>query len=361
MKNIKIVSLAACMTWMLSLMFFSSCSNDDSASASAGGPVIESIMPSGYNVDGSLKPLTPVTLVDPKNYYVIHGKGLLTTTKVYFNDFDTYFRPTFVTDTDIIILVDENTPYANVPNQLKVVTQKGTAVFNLTVAPPVPTIAQFYPINATAGQEVTITGRYFLNPIVTLAETKTQAAVPVTVVSSTLEKIVIKLPENADLRYLNVANVSGGVNSPYGVGTAIFDDVSYYGLDFPVWNNFKYLTDGKAEQGTTYIEKEMDAWGSLQGNWGWFDKLAPYSGIRVAIKAKAEGKVRLVFNGDWSDGSPTLNVTTEWKTFYLPWSMFSSSDRVQNITFQNLTATAKGDGLPNTFYIDNIGFILKAE
>jgi hypothetical protein len=348
MKNIKIVSFAACMTWMLSLVFFSACSNDDSASASGSGsaPVIEYVAPSGYNLDGSLKPLTPVRVGDPKNYYVIHGTGLLTTTKVYFNDFDTYFRPTFVTDTDIVILIDENTPYANGSNKLKVVTGKGTVFFDFVIKPPVPSFLQFYPINATAGQEVTITGKYFLNPVVTLAKTKTQPEVPVTVVSSTLEKIVIKVPENADLRYLTIANISGATNST--------------GLDFPAWNNFTYLTDGKAEQGTTYIAKDMDAWGSLQGNWGWFDKLAPYSGIRVAIKAKADGKVRLVFNGDWTN-SPVVSVTTEWKTFYLPWSMFSSSDRVQNITFQNQTATAKGDGLPNTFYIDNIGFMLKAE
>ncbi|PIF30917.1 hypothetical protein CLU81_1373 [Flavobacterium sp. 9] len=358
MKNIKIVSLAACMTWMLSLMFFSSCSNDDSASASSGSaPAIEYVAPSGYNTDGSLKPLTPVRVGDPKNYYVIHGKGFLTTTKVYFNDFDTYFRPTFVTDTDIIILLDENTPYANASNKLKVVTQRGTALFDFVIKPPVPTFLQFYPINATAGQEVTITGKYFLNPVVTLAKTKTLPEVPVTVVSSTLEKVVIKLPENADLRYLTIANISGATTSTYAVGTAILDDVSYYGLGYPAP---AYVKDEKAEQGTTYVTKDMDAWGSLEGNWGWFDKLAPYSGIRVAIKAKAEGKVRLVFNGDWTN-SPVVSVTTEWKTFYLPWSMFSSSDRVQNITFQNLTATAKGDGLPNTFYIDNIGFMLKAE
>lgn len=361
MKKIKIVSLAACMIWALSLMLLSSCSNDDNASSHTGAPVIESVSPSGYETDGSLKPFEPVTVGYPKNFYVIHGKGFLTTTKVSFNDFSSYFRPTFVTDTDIVIQIDENTPYANSSNQLKVETKNGTAVFDFVIAPPVPTISSFYPINAAAGEEVTIAGKYFLNPIVTLAKTTSKEAVPVTVVSSTLEKIVIKVPENADLRYLTVANISGETTSAYAIGTAIFDDVSYYGLDFPSWNNFQYVTDGTAEQGLVYISKKMDAWGNLQGNWAWYDQLTPFSGLRVAIKAKVAGKVRLVFNGDWSDGSPVLNVTTEWKTFYLPWSMFSSSDRVQNISFQNLSATEKGDGIENTFYIDNIGFMLKAE
>lgn len=361
MKNIKIVSLAACLTWVLSLILLTSCSNDDSVEAYTGGPVIESVSPSGYESDGSIKPFTPVTVGYPKNYYVIHGKGFSTTTKVSFNDFDSYFRPTFVTDTDIVVLIDENTPYANSSNKLKIQTQRGTAVYDFVIAPPVPTISHYYPVNATAGQEVTIVGKYFLDPVVTLAKTKTKDAVPVTVVSSTLEKIIIKVPENADLRYLSIANISGETTSPYAIGTAIFDDISYHGLDFPSWNNFNYVNDGKAEQGLTYIEKKMDAWGNLQGNWSWYDQLTPYSGLRIAIKGKVAGKVKFVFNGDWSDGSPTLNVTTEWQAFNLPWSMFSSSDRVQNITFQNLTTNAKGDGIENTFYIDNIGFVLKDE
>lgn len=362
MKNIKIISFVAFMTWALSLLLLSSCSNDDSASAYTGAPVIESVSPSGYELDGTMKPFEPTTIGYPKNYYVIHGKGFSTATKVSFNDYDSYFRPTFVTDTDIIILIDENTPYANASNKLKVVTEKGTATFDFVIAPPVPTFAGFNPVNATEGQEVTITGKYFLNPVVTLAKTKTQDAVPVTVVSSTLEKIVIKVPANADLRYLNVENISGDSNSPYTVGSAIFDDVSYYGLDFPSWNNYKYVVDAAtAAQGTTYIEKKMDAWGNIQGNWSWFDKLAPYSGVRISIRAKIPGKVGFVFNGNWTENPPILDVTTEWKTFYLPWSVLTNTDRVQNITLQNRTATEKGEGLENTFYIDNIGLTLKEE
>ncbi|WP_289662373.1 hypothetical protein [Flavobacterium panacagri] len=359
MKNIKIVSLVACITLVLSLVFLGSCSNDDSASAYSGPPVIESVSPTGYETDGSIKPFEPVTLGYPKMYYVIHGKGFTTATKVTFNDYESYFRPTFVTDTDIVVLIDENTPYANSSNKLKVITQSGTAVFDFVIAPPVPTVSGFNPVNATEGQEVTIKGKYFLNPIVTLAKTKTQEAVPVTVVSSTLEKIVIKVPANADLRTLAVANISGETKAAYAIGSAIFDDVSYYGLDFPSWNNFTYEVNDTAEQGTTYIAKKMDPWGSLQGNWSWYDQLTPFSGLHVAIKAKAPGKLSFVFNGNWDNNPPILDVTTEWKTFYLPWSVLTNTDRVQNITFQNRSATDKGDGVENTFYIDNIGFTLK--
>lgn len=359
MKNIKIVSIVACFTLVLSLIFLGSCSNDDSASSVGGAPVIESISPSGYEADGSVKPFNPVTIVYPKMYYVIHGKGFSTATKITFNDYESYFRPTFVTDTDIVIQIDENTPYANGSNQLKVITQSGTAVLDVVIAPPVPTVSGFNPVNATEGQEITIKGKYFLNPIVTLAKTATKDAVPVTVVSSTLEQIVVKVPANADLRYLTVANISGETKSSYVIGSGIFDDVSYYGLGFPPAGSFTYETDATAEQGTTYVAKKIDPWGSLEGSWGWYDQLTPFSGIRVSIKAKAPGKLGFIFNGNWTTNPPILDVTTEWKTFYLPWSVLLGTDRVQNITFQNRTTTAEGEGKENTFYVDNIGLTLK--
>ena len=110
MKNLKIIKFTSCMALLFSLLLFTSCSNDDDSNdVYTGAPVIESVMPSGFDVDGNVLPLTPVSKGDPKSYYIIHGKGLLSTQKVYFNDFDTYFRPTFVTDTDIIILIDEDT------------------------------------------------------------------------------------------------------------------------------------------------------------------------------------------------------------------------------------------------------------
>ncbi|UUF14387.1 MULTISPECIES: hypothetical protein [Flavobacterium] len=352
MKNIKIVSLAACMAWMLSLMLFTSCSSDDSsAEASTGAPVIESVMPSGYNADGTLKPLTPVTLVDPKNYYVIHGKGLLTTKKVYFNDFDTYFRPTFVTDTDIIILVDEDTPYANASNQLKVVTDRGTVVYNLTVAPPVPTFSGFNSINCAEGDQVIIKGKYFLNPVVTLAETATQPAVPVTVVSSTLEQIVVKIPANANHRYLSVANISGAAVSKEAIGTALYDDM-LYGMQWGgPWAgkgvNFAY--DKDSYQGEKSWQWEFGQWDG--GNWGFNVDLTPYKALRIAIKGTKTGRVNFSVNGGVNY---VLPVTSTWVYLEIPFSDLGNPTSLTMLTFQE----SNNDG-GNTVLFDDIGFVLK--
>jgi hypothetical protein len=358
MKNIKIVALKACIALMLSLMFFTSCSDDDKADAGSITPVIESVMRSGYDENDVIFPLDPVTVGIPKNYYIIHGKGLLNTEKVYFNDYDTYFQSTFVTDTDIIILIDEKTPYANASNQLKVVTKSGTVIYDFVIAPPTPTFKTFAPINAAEGTEVTIYGNYFLNPVVTIAATETEPAINVPVVSSTLEKIVVRIPANAQRRYITVANISGSETSKEAIGTAIYDDVFYNPWTIESWNNFSYKTDATAQQGFSYIRKTYDAWASMQGNWAWVDNLpAEYGGIRISVRGSKPGTLKFIFNGDWSERN-MLDVKTEWTTYDIPWSALGNPTFVQNISYQNMSKDGN-DGIENTIDIDNLGYFLK--
>lgn len=349
MKNIKIKYLLP--LFVMAVMvpgLFSSCNSDDSASGGSAGTTITSVAKAE---EGDL---VDTRVGDPKNYYIIRGTGLSGVTKIYFNDFDTYFNPVMVTDTEIFVLIDEKTPYANASNKLKVVTKNGAILYDFVVAPPTPRFGSYNPINAAEGEVVTIYGDYFLNPVVKVG---TQ---DVSLISSSLTEIKFKMPANAANKYITVANISGSTVSNVAIGSAIYDDTSYYGLTFPSWNNQTYPVDGTAAQGLVYIKSKMAAWGSLQGEWAWFDQLAPYGGIRVTIKAAVPGAVKFCFNGDWGDAtSPVLNVTTEWKTFNIPWSALSSSDRVQNITFQNMTKNADGDGIENTFSIDDIGLFLK--
>jgi hypothetical protein len=346
MKNIKIKYLLSFISMaLLVLGVFSSC-DDDSADSGSGPLAITSVCKS---VEGDL---VPVTQGDPKNYYIIRGSGFLTVQKIYFNDFDTYFNPTLVTDTEIFVLIDEKTPYADASNQLKVVTKAGTIVYDFVISPPSPSFGSFNPVNAADGEEITIYGNYFLDPVVKVG-TET-----VPVISSTLTEIKVKLPAGANKKYISVTNISGTATSSYAVGTAIFDDIEYYGFDFPSWNNHTYESDGKAEQGVIHIKKKMAAWDNLQGNWSWYDQISDYSGIRISVKADSPGTLKFIFNGDWSERN-MLTVGTGWTTFIIPWSELGNADHVQNISFQNMSKDAAGNGVENTFYIDNIGFVLK--
>lgn len=330
-----------------------SCSNtDDNASTTT---TIESVNTAlNTPTDGSPVQIdVPTETGLPNNTYFIKGTGFSTLQKVYFNGVESYFNPTLVTDTVIVITIDQDTPYENVSSELKVVTKNGTAVYHFVIAPPSPVLTRgFSPVNAADGSTMTIYGNFFLDPIVTFG------TIPATVISSTLTEIKVKVPVGADKKFVSVKTISGTATSTYAVGTAIFDEVGFYGLDFPSWNNHTYESDANADQGVVYIKKKMDAWGNIQGNWGWYDKIADYSGIRISIKADNPGTLKLVFNGNWSERN-LLDVTTGWTTFVIPWSQLGDADHVQNISFQNFTKNASGDGLSNTFYIDNIGFTLK--
>lgn len=351
MKNIKIVTLTACIALMLSLMFFSSCSNDDSDSSAPSGPVIESVMPSGYDEDGKILPLEPVTVVSPKSYYIIHGKGFLTTKKVYFNDYDTSFNTNFLTDTDIVILIDENTPFVNVSNQLKVITDLGTVVYELFVSPPPPTIYGYNFINCAEGDEVTIKGKFFLNPIVTLAKTATQPEVPVTVVSSTLEKIVVKIPANANFRNIAVTTIGGGAVSVEAIGTALYDD-KLYGMQWGgPWAgkgvDFDYA--GDSYQGEKSWQWVFGGWDG--GNWGFDIDMTPYKSFRIAVKGKKNGQVNFNLNGG---ANYVIPVTPTWVYIEIPLDKLGSPAKVTMITFQE----SNNDG-GNTVLFDDLGFVLK--
>lgn len=346
MKNLKTKFLLSFISMaLLTISVFSSC-EDTNSDTTTGTLAITSVVKS---VAGDL---TPVTQGDPENFYIIRGSGFLSTQKVYFNDFDTYFNPTLITDTEIFVLIDKNTPYANASNELKIVTKSGSITYPFLVSPPAPNFGNFNPVNAADGEVITIYGNFFINPTVKIGTTTVPA------ISATLTEIKVKLPVGSNKKNVSITTISGTATSTYAIGTAIYDDIEHYGLSFPSWNNHTYVTDGKAEQGLIHIKKKMDAWGNFQGNWSWFDQIADFSGIRISIKADTPGVVKFIFNGDWSERN-MLTVGTSWTTYVIPWSQLGNPDRVQNISFQNFTKNAANEGIENTFYIDNIGFALK--
>ncbi|MFY0483958.1 IPT/TIG domain-containing protein [Flavobacterium sp. PLA-1-15] len=345
MKNLKKISIGSLLIIVLSFFSLSSCSEDDSSTS--GVPVITSVTAT-VDEDGNPSDLEPITMGYADNMYIIRGSGLATVQKIYFNEKDTYFNPTLVTDTEIFVVIDRDTPYADATDQLKVVTQKGTAVFDFIVAPPAPGFHSFNPINATDGQEITIYGSFFLDPIVKVGD------VEAVVVSSTLTQIKAILPAGSQLKKVSVTTISGTAIYNTAVGTAIFDDAFYAPWGIPAWNNHEFITDGtKSNQGLVFIKKAMDGWGNIQGDWAWNDQLSSYTGIKFAIKSDAPGKLKLVFNGAW-DGEGVaeriFETTTGWKEFTFTWAQLGNPAALQNISFQEFSGNA------NVYYIDNITY-----
>ncbi|MBZ4042998.1 IPT/TIG domain-containing protein [Flavobacterium hibisci] len=353
MKNNKISSLLGfLMLASIVVSLLSACNNDDGASSTQ----LEVV-----SVSKAMSSSTPVKAEDndsitaigyPGMTYIIKGSGFRNLKHIYFNDKESYFNPTMVTDNTIFVAINSSTPYENGSSELKLVTDAGTIVYPFVIGPPAPVIHSFNPVNAAEGDIITIRGNFFLSPSVTFGTTV------VAPVSSTLEEIKVKVPAGADKKYIKVTNITGFATTQYAINTAVFDDVSYNSFDFPDWNNYTYEKDGTAPQGLVYIRKKMGAWDNLQGNWSWNDQLSDYAGIRVTIKGSVPGTVKFIFNGDWSERN-MLSITTDWKTFYIPWSELGNPTAVQNFSFQNMTKDSNGDGLANTIDIDNIGYYLK--
>ncbi|UMY65410.1 MULTISPECIES: IPT/TIG domain-containing protein [unclassified Flavobacterium] len=319
-------------------MVGTSCSSD--SEGSGGAPMIESVAAAA---DANLE---PVTVGYAANMYVIHGSGFATTQKIYFNDTDTYFNPVLVTDTDIFVTIDRDTPYADVSNKLRVVTKNGEAEFDFVVAPPAPGVHSFNPINAADGQEITIYGSYFLNPVVMVGNNQAQ------VVSSTLTEIHAILPAGSQNKKVTVTTISGSAEYGTAVGTAIYDDVFYSPWNIESWNNHEYVTNfAQAAQGTTFIKKSIEGWGNIQGNWNWNDQLSNYTGIHFFLRSDDAGKLVWIVNGNgWGNADHAITTSKDWKEVRLTWAQLGNPAALQNISFQEFT------GSTHNYYIDNIGF-----
>ncbi|WP_431242640.1 IPT/TIG domain-containing protein [Flavobacterium sp. P21] len=344
MKNIKIKYLLPFIMAFMVLGVFSSCSNDE-ASSSGGGPVITSV---SLSKEGTL---VPVTVGDPKNYYIIQGTGLSTVTKIYFNDFDTYFNPTLVTDTAIFVLIDEKTPYANSSNKLKLVTKQGTILYDFVVAPPTPKFNSYNSINAATGDIVTVYGDYFLNPTVKVG------TIDVPVISSTLTEIKFKMPANATDKYVTVTNISGSTTSEEAVGSALYDDILQGDAGHWMWNgadtfdtNFK---DDKV-QGEAAIKFVFGGWNGADMKFNSRD-ISKYKAFRVKVKSvstNTAASVIFVFGG-WAY-QIKKTITSQWTTIEIPFS-----DIGNPTTFDQLTLQESGNFGGNTILMDDMGFVLK--
>ncbi|MFD2603441.1 IPT/TIG domain-containing protein [Flavobacterium suzhouense] len=336
MKNLKNNFTLYILAIVAVFISLTSCSDDD---AKSGAPTIESV---SYAYNDSL-----VDQGYAKNMYIIRGKGFTDTQKIYFNETDTYFNSTLVTDEVIIVTIDEHTPYENASDELKVVTPKGTAIYHFIVAPPAPEVKSFQPVNAADGEQITIYGNYFLDPIVTVGGVQAE------IVSNSLTQIVAILPPGSQQKYVQVKTISGKNEWNTAIGTAIYDDAFYSPWTIEDWNNHVYVTDlANAYQGTTFIKKEINGWDNIQGNWAWDENISQYDGIRIAVRSDDAGKLVFIFNGQfWGDATHAFNTSTEWTEYRFTWAELGGQPQaLQNISFQEFT------GSKHNYYFDNIGY-----
>ncbi|MCV2483735.1 IPT/TIG domain-containing protein [Flavobacterium sp. SH_e] len=355
MKNIKNrMLLKLYFLASISILLFASCSDDsgDSAGKLAVTGISRSVIDDPL-VEGDRQVDVPTDIINAGNYYIIRGSGFATLKSISFNGMESYFNPTMVTDNAIVVLVDQKTPYYNEMDEMKIVTNIGTLNYKVAIRPPSPNIKGF-PINPNPGDIITITGEYFLHPVVNFGDTAVEP------ISSTLTEIKVQVPNNIQYKSLSITNVSGTTVAGQSLGSAIYDDaytslMSYNGLWRPATNHYDIAYDKDSSQGTKCIN-----WTSgpdWDGLYIGIDKskvdLSKYKAIRISIKGEKAGSVSAIINGNWGATYP-LKFGTSWTYLEIPISSVGSPTELTEVTFQET-----GGFGGNNLFIDDIGLVLK--
>ena len=355
MKNIKnIMVLKFYFLASISILLLNSCSSDEGGSSS-GTLAVTGISKSVIDdplVEGDRQVDVPTDVINAGNTYIIRGSGFSSLRSISFNGLESGFNPTLVTDNAIVISVDQATPYYNEMDELKLVTNSGTLTYKVKVRPPSPNIKGF-PINPNPGDIITITGEYFLRPVVNFGTTSVQ---PIT---SSLTEITVKVPDNIQYKSLSITNVSGTTVAGQSLGSAIYDD-AYTSL-----SDYNGLWDGTNPYNTAYDKDPAQGsksimWGAGQWNGLYigvvnskFD-ITKYKGIRVSLRGQNSGTVGIFINGK-DAVKPTFNFSSDWTYVEIPFSALNNPTELTQITFQEFGGKVGG----NTIYIDDLGLILK--
>lgn len=134
---------------------FGSCDDDPEA------PVIT-------NIRLTPPELADITLTEAPlgTIVVIQGRNLKHVTKVLMNDYEVKLLPSFVSNSNIVVVIDDKVPTfatkADVPNSIRVVTKDGlSASYDILILPPPAIIESISNEMAKAGETITLSGKYF--------------------------------------------------------------------------------------------------------------------------------------------------------------------------------------------------------
>jgi xyloglucan-binding protein/IPT/TIG domain-containing protein len=256
-----------------------SCKKD---SGSNGAPVIESV-----RLVDSTKRDSTFTSSLTGTQILIHGKNFNGLQAIFFNDVAASFNTTFVTNTDVIVVVPSTAPTKatnpNVSNKIRLITGSGEATFDFVLVPPAPTITSVSNEMAWPGDTITIKGSVFYDI--------QKVIFPGNVTGTNLQVI-----DTATIR----VKVPAGITTPgpiqvvgqYGVGmnpNIIFNGVNQPGM----LANFE---DGDPQFGWAY-------WGGIKAN-----SSVDYPGNRGNyIQLKPSGAINAK-DGGWYADNRAVNV-----------------------------------------------------
>ncbi len=197
------LAAVACLS-MPALM--SSCEQTDAERDEDATPVVEYVRVTNPEQADSLLVAAPMG-----SQIVLMGHGLGDVQEIWFNDVKGKLNPTLITSFSIIVDVPSVIP-TDVTNEIKLVTSKGNVgVYPFTVTVPAPFIESISCEYAKSGDEITITGDYFLDPQVFFTGAEAEAEI----VSFDQHSITLVVPEGVVEGPVSVKSIHGTTKTKF--------------------------------------------------------------------------------------------------------------------------------------------------
>ncbi len=339
-----ILKLTLPLVFISFLVSLSSCDTDDNLSASnleiksISLAANDSIVSTGFS----------------NNMYIIRGTGFKTLQKIYFNERDTYFNPTLVTDNVIFVTIMDETPYKGDNNSLVLETKSSSITYDFPVGAPPPVITNFSPVAAGAGEIVTIEGTVFDNLIAVRFDD-----IDAEIVDYTDTQIRVRVPEGIVQSLIYVETLGGLTESTatFGFKSIIYDDNLAEGWWIGGWGGSQdFENEEEVKRGTLSIKRSyVDGYSGFQiGNGGTPIPVADFKALKVSIYGGAGAQnLNVVINSNYDNGKIITVTEGEWTDFTIPLSELGSpTDSINELVIQEYSGAA-----PCVIYIDDIGLI----
>lgn len=252
-----------------------SCEDEPEKYETTGGkPTISYIRPVDYASRDSL--LTSASL---DQSICIVGNNLRSIVELYFNDQKAVLNTSYMTDHTILVTVPGDLPSVVSDKMYCVTTGNDTVSYDFSVTIPAPTISSMSNEWADPGEEVTISGDYFLDydnyPLeVSFGNSYTLDRSYISKITKT--SIVFTMPEG-------VPNEKLKVTSKYGSDTAPFMYKDTRGMIFDFDN--------------------ACSTGVVLGNHGWHNQTIQSDETSISGNYLLLGNAQMTSDGGWSDGN----------------------------------------------------------
>lgn len=263
--------------------------------------------------------------VGPGEMFVIVGRNLTSSKRVFFNGIEASFNPTLVTDKHMVIRVPGDIPFGTLDpdapemNTIRLTADAGETTFSFPILPPGPEIQRVNKEFATAGETVRITGRFLY-----LVESITFPGGVQATDYNFAENgtwLNVTVPEGVtEAGHINITTSSGSTEDSY---RNMFNDRQGIFINYDDKNPYTpWATPGA---GAPYVGQDVPGIPPLDGNyihWQYTDPLTPGMWWFQGLATPHATWAGLAFP-DYPENTPTSELVFRMEV-YTPHDKFQS-------------------------------------